>query len=243
MVGVTMGSCADWREVMALRAIGQAGTEESLKLDRHLESCDQCRLDAAEVAGAAAALSVLSPAQAARLEAELSVLSEPAPEGGAATDPGGGSPVRSISTDTPATGSEVGGGRRRNRRWLVGVGVATVGIAAAAVAVVTLSGGSPAPERTVALAGEKGVVASVVLTAQASGTHATLRESGQAPGQVLTVSMKTWSGRWWVAGSYRTAPGAGPTVVQLSCAVAPSRVTEVWVSNQQGRTVLTGYTG
>jgi hypothetical protein len=222
-------SSSDWRDIMAMRAIGQAGTEESQELDRHLETCEQCRLDAAEVAGAAAALRVLSPAQVDHLERELPAVSNPT------------SPASSVS-EVPI-GSDRQDGRGRSRRWVAGVGVAAVGIAAAAIAVVTLSGGQPAPARTVALAGEHGVVASVALAAQASGTHATLWESGQPAGQVLTVSMKTSSGRWWVAGSYRTTSGPGPTVVQLSCAVRPSQITEVWVSDQKGRTVLTGYTG
>jgi hypothetical protein len=247
VVGVTVLPCSHWRDIMAMRAIGQARPEESLELDRHLETCEQCRLDAAEVAGAAAALSVLSPAQVDRLERELPELSEPALYGPAPAASSWRSPFRSASTGagtgTAEAGSDGRPGLGRSRRLLAGVGVAVVGVAAAAIAVVTLSGGPPTPEKTVALAGEHGVVATVALTAQASGTHATLWESGQPAGQVLTVSMKTASGRWWVAGSYRTTSGAGPTVVQLSCAVHPNQVTEVWVSDQKGRTVLTGYTG
>jgi hypothetical protein len=242
---MTVLSCSHWRDVMAMRAIGQAGPEESLELDRHLETCEQCRLDAAEVTGAAAALSVLSPAQVDRLERELPVLSEPALYGPAPAASSWRSPFRSASSGAGAgaAGSDGQAGPGRSRRWLAGVGVAVVGVAAAAIAVVTLAAGPPAPEKTVALAGERGVVATVALTAQASGTHATLRETGQPAGQVLTVSMKTASGRWWVAGSYRATSGPGPTVVQLSCAVHPNQVTEVWVSDQKGRTVLTGYTG
>jgi hypothetical protein len=243
VVGMTVRSCSDWRDIMAMRAIGQAGIEDSLALDAHLETCEQCRLDAAEVAGAAAALSVLSPAQVDRLERELPVLSEPALYGPAPAASTWRSPFRSAPTGPVASGSGSQAEPRRSRRWMAGVGVAVVGVAAAAIAALTLSGSPPAPAKTVALAGERGVVARVALTAQASGTHATLWESGQPAGQVLTVSMKTSSGRWWVAGSYRTTSGPGPTVVQLSCAVHPNQVTEVWVSDQKGRTVLTGYTG
>jgi hypothetical protein len=45
-----------------------------------------------------------------------------------------------------------------------------------------------------------------------------------------------------VAGSYRTT-SARITEVQLSCAVQPNQVNEVWVTDQQGRTVLRGYVG
>ena len=198
---MTVLPCSDWRDIMAMRAIGQATLEESRALDGHLGTCEQCRLDAAEVAGAAAALSVLSPTQVDRLERDQPMLAEPALYAAAPPAASWRWSFRPASTG-PVGGPDGPVGPRQNRRWLAGVGVAAVGIAAAAVAVLTLSGGSPAPERTVALGGERGVVASVVLTAQASGTHATLRESGQPAGQVLTVSMKSWSGRgggWPVA--------------------------------------------
>jgi hypothetical protein len=86
-------------------------------------------------------------------------------------------------------------------------------------------------------------VASIALTSQSWGTRGTLRESGQAPGQVLTVAMKSASGRWWVAGSYRTAARSGPVEVQLSCAVALNQVTDVWVTDQSGHVVLDAYVG
>jgi len=60
---------------------------------------------------------------------------------------------------------------------------------------------------------------------------------------VLTVSMRTAAGRWWAAGSYRTVPRAGTLVVQLSCAVPADQITDVWVSDQAGHTVLNGYVG
>jgi hypothetical protein len=124
---------------------------------------------------------------------------------------------------------------------MVGVAAAILAIAAAVVAVVTFSG-SPAPQgRVVALTGEKGVRASVSLTPESWGTRATLTEDGQAPGQVLTVSMRTSSGRWWAAGSYRTSAHSGSLEVQLSCAVQSNQITRVWVSDQNGHTILNGY--
>jgi hypothetical protein len=123
-----------------------------------------------------------------------------------------------------------------------GVG-ALLAAAAAITAVVALGGASAPASRTTALTGQPGVVASIALTSQTWGTRGTLRESGQAPGQVLTVAMKSASGRWWVAGSYRTAARSGPLEVQLSCAVALSQVTDVWVTDQSGRVVLNAYVG
>jgi hypothetical protein len=120
--------------------------------------------------------------------------------------------------------------------------VGALAAAAAAVVAVLALGATPAPaSKTVALTGARGVQASVSLTAQSSGTRATLHESGQAAGQVLTVSMRTSSGHWWVAGSYRTVARTGPLEVQMTCAVQSNQITEVWVSDQSGHTVLDGY--
>ena len=126
---------------------------------------------------------------------------------------------------------------------MAGIGAGVAAVAAAVVAVMALSASPAPPTRTVAMTGQPGVVASVSLTTQSWGTRATLRESGQTPGQILTVSMKSASGRWWVAGSYRTTGRPGPVQVQLSCAVPASQITAVWVSDQAGHTVLDGYVG
>jgi hypothetical protein len=127
---------------------------------------------------------------------------------------------------------------------MAGIGAVVLAVAAALVAVVTLGGthGSR-PGRVVALTGQEGVRATVSLTSQTWGTGATLRESGQAPGQVLTVSMRTSTGQWWMAGSYRTVSRAGSLVVPLACAVPSNEITDVWVSDQAGHTVLNGYVG
>jgi hypothetical protein len=223
--------CAEWRGLVAIHAIGQASEDEARELFEHLDQCDPCRQDADEVLGAATALSFLDPGQVDRIERETAAFYAPSGSLAVVTPVGG----------TGGTGAGSRGGRRR-RGWIAGAGAAVLAVAAAIVAVVAV-GVSPAPPpRTVALTGERGVVASVQLTAQTWGTHADLSESGQAPGQVLTVSMRTSSGRWWVAGSYRTT-SAGVTEVQLSCAVQPSQVNEVWVTDQQGRIVLRGYVG
>ena len=92
-----------------------------------------------------------------------------------------------------------------------------------------------------ALTGTPGVEATVSLTTQSWGTRATLVESGQAAGQVLTVWMKDASGHWWVAGSYRTTGRSGTVEVPLSCAVQAGQITNVYVRDQAGRAVLSGY--
>ncbi len=235
---VTAPDCSEWRGLLAMDAIGRASYEESQALAEHVAGCAGCRADADQVRVAAEALALVDV-----------VPGEPA---------GGGSPVEqlgavegrpagvvplSLSGPPPSTqGSVPGAARRPNRpgwrrRWVF------VGAAAAAAAVVAaflLSGAPAPPARTVALSGQPGVQASISLTSQKWGTRATLRESGQASGQVLTVSMESTSGRWWVAGSYRTTGGHRSLTVQLSCAVPADQVTVVWVSDQKGRTVLDG---
>jgi hypothetical protein len=222
---VTAGGCSEWRGVLALRAIGRSSDSDVEGLNDHLEHCDQCRADAEEVDGAAAALALLDDAQVDRLGGERLRIEPPADlehEPAAVAEP-----VTRLATAP------------KRRRWVT-VGV----VAAAVVAIVSLVSltGSPSPTtRTVALTGEPGVTASVALSSQTWGTRATLRESGQAGGQVLTVSMRTYSGRWWVAGSYRTTGRPGTLQVQLSCAAKSDQITDVWVSDQGGHTVLNGY--
>ena len=123
---------------------------------------------------------------------------------------------------------------------MAGAGAAIGAVAAAVVALLLVNAPS-APTTTVALTGTKGVVATVSLTTQSWGTKATLAESGQAAGQVLTVWMKDASGHWWVAGSYRTTDRTGTVDVPLSCAVQPGQITNVYVRDQAGRSVLAGY--
>ena len=96
------------------------------------------------------------------------------------------------------------------------------------------------PGRSVLLAGEPGVRATVALTAEPWGSSAVLDEAGQSPGATYTVSMESTPGYRWVAGSYRTS-GSGPVEVQLTCPVSPGQITEVWVTDPGGHTVLSGY--
>jgi hypothetical protein len=236
---VSARDCSEWRGIIAMQAIGKASDEDTSGLAEHLGHCDQCRMDADEARSAAAALTLLDAEQVDRLERESKVLELPGGDGGEQRPMGARSAPAPEATATEPDRAAV---LRRRRRGLVaaGAGVVAVAAAAALVAAVALGGTTP-PGRTVALTGERGVVASVSLSDQSWGTRATLRESGQAAGQVLTVSMRTSSGRWWVAGSYRTTGGSGTVDVQMSCAVQSNQITNVWVSDQSGRTVLTGY--
>ncbi len=91
-----------------------------------------------------------------------------------------------------------------------------------------------------ALRGGAGVTASARLTAEPWGTAIHLRETGQAGGQVLTVSMRTTTGSWWAAGTYRTVTGR-TVQVELACGVPAAKISTIWVRDKAGRTVLKGY--
>ena len=203
--------CTEWQGIMAMDAIGRANADESRELAEHLEHCEECRGDAADVRSAASALTLLDGAQVEALEWDAERWPSPA---GAFAEPV--SPVPAFQP-SPAPHSVEGPGareQRTRRRWMAGAGAAIGAVAAAVVALLLVNAPS-APTTTVALTGTKGVVATVSLTTQSWGTKATLRESGQAAGQVLTVWMKDASGHWWVAGSYRTTDRTGTVEVPL----------------------------
>ncbi len=206
---MTAVGCSEWRGLLALRAIGRSGDADLEGLTDHLEQCDQCRADAEEVDTAAAALALLDNAQVEQLQGDpvgTGQLGSPASE-----------PVVVALATSPQTA------RPGRRRWVAATAAVAVAAAAVAISLVTLGVSSNPPTRTVALTGQPGVTASVALSSQSWGTRATLKESGQAGGQVLTVSMRTNSGRWWVAGSYRTTGRPGTLQVQLSVRRAPTR--------------------
>jgi hypothetical protein len=141
-------------------------------------------------------------------------------------------------TGSPEAGSWA---ERAARRTAMAVGTVAAAVAVAA-SVIAASAGSVAapPGQSVALRGEGGVSATVALTAEPWGSRAVLSEDGQSAGAPYTVSMESSSGYRWVAGSYRTT-GSGPMRVQLTCPVPPSQITEVWVTDPSGHTVLSGY--
>jgi hypothetical protein len=218
---VTGRTCSKWQGLLAMQAVGPLGDDESASLGRHLVRCPSCRQDAQDLAGVAAALRFVDSARVDGLETPTDAL--------VLLHPGQGS-------EGAARPSEVNGGRRV---W-AGLGLVSAAVAAG-VALVVAFGPTGAPTRTVALTGEQGVRATAALTTQSWGTRVVLQESGQHPGQVLTVSMKAASGAWWVAGSYRTTAGDGTIRVEFSCAVPANEITDVWVSDPGGRTVLNGY--
>jgi Putative zinc-finger len=216
---MTASACTRWHGDIAMRAIGGLDPESDVGLQAHLDGCPECRADAAELTHLEDALRNASPDSIEDLEADRP-------------------PLELQGSVIARLGVEAHREHRRVRRW-IGAGV-TAAVAAAAVVLIAVPPSSPSPVgRTVALAGPPGTSASIVLSPSASGSDVTLREQGQPPGQDFVVTMQTASGSWWQAGSYHTS---GTTVrTHLTCAVAPGEITEVWVKNGAGRTVLSAY--
>jgi len=101
-------------------------------------------------------------------------------------------------------------------------------------------GGTVPAGRTVALTGGRGVHASLRLTSEAWGTSLHIEESGERGGQVFWVSMRTTSGTWWNAGSYRTVSGRA-VQVDLACALGLANIRSLWVRDSTGHVVLHAY--
>lgn len=216
---MTEPGCVRWQGELAMQALGKVEPEVAIALQAHLDGCAECRAERALLAPVVGALRVASPQAIEDPDAEWvppqlqeSVLSR-------------------IETEARVE-------RRRTRRRGSVAALVAAGVAAAAILVA--SAGTPPPTgRTVTLSGPPGTIASITLRASSSGTDVTLREHGQPVGQNFVVTMQSASGRWWQAGSYHTS---GATVrAQLTCAVAPTAITQVWVRDSSGATVLSAY--
>ena len=216
---MTDQSCTRWQGELAMQVLGKLEPDVAVALQAHLDGCPECRAEAGELAPLADALRIASPEAldatgVDQLPPELrqSVLSR--------------------------LGTEARHQRRRSRRLVGAVATAAAGLAAAVVAIV--SSGDPAPAgRIVTLVGSAGTTAMITLRPSSSGTDVTLREHGQPVGQDFVVTMESTSGYWWQAGSYHTSGTA--VRAQLTCAVAPSAITRVWVRDRTGATVLSAY--
>lgn len=207
--------CERWRGLMALEVVGALGDDDAVALLGHLDGCDECRADRESLLGLRPALSAADPGRLERpavpAELEHAVLSQLRAEAGRDK-------------------------RRRRAQVLLGAAAATL-VAVAGIVTGLLVSFGPAGARTVALVGPPGVDASAQFIPEPWGTEVHLQETGQPAGQVLTVALKSRSGRWWDMGTYRTV--AGHTVrVDLACAVRAQEVYALFVRDSSGRVVL-----
>jgi anti-sigma factor RsiW len=214
--------CEKWREAMAMHVFGDLSIEEETGLLAHLEGCAECQVIAAEIAQTFKTLSFVDRAA-----------------------------VESMASVPPALFNRVlgdlhGAGVLQRRRLRVGIAaLAGVGAVAAALILVGVFTARPTTspvQRTVALRGAPSVSASAVLINESWGTKVDLHENGLPGGGVYTVSMKTSSGTWWTAGTYRSVAGE-PVDATMACAVSLKKITGIRVLNGAGVTVLTSYGG
>jgi hypothetical protein len=218
MEPVTPDRCDHWQGLVALEIVGQLVDEDRPALSAHLDGCPSCRDERDDLVALARILPAADPGHLGTHDVPVELQS---------------AVFERLRTDA----------RRRARvagaRYVLGA------VAAAVVAlalVVGLSGPAVAPGagQTVALHGGDGVTASARLTPEPWGTAIHLQETGQPGGEVLTVSMRSTTGSWWAAGTYRTVTGR--TVrIDLACGVPVSKITSIWVRDKTGRTVLVGY--
>jgi hypothetical protein len=217
MEPVTPDRCDHWHGLLALDVVDHLVEGDRLALTAHLDGCPACRDERRGLAGLSRILPAADPEHISGHDVPFELQS-------AVFD--------RLRADA----------RRHHRRW--GIRVVAGGVAAAviATALVFALSGSPSSSRTgytVALSGTAGVTATARLTSEAWGTAEHLQETGQRGDQVLTVSMRSTSGAWWAAGTYRTV--TGHTVrVDLACGVPASEISSIWVLTKTGHTVLHG---
>jgi hypothetical protein len=209
--------CEQWRGLIAMRALGDLAIDDATALDAHLEGCADCRAIADELAST---VSMLAYVDVASIEPTALV----APE---------------LSARVLGELHRAAATQRRRRRLTVSTVSLAGAIAAALILFAVVSRTSPTTnERILALHGLTSVTAKAVLVNQSWGTTVDFSESGLPGGGVYTVSMKTATGAWWTAGTYRSVSGRTVNAT-MACAVALKDITALRVENAKGVTVLT----
>jgi anti-sigma factor RsiW len=215
-------SCEKWRESMAMDVFGDLSVDEETGLLAHLEGCSECQAIAEEIAGTFKILGYVDPS-AVELTAAVP------PE----------------LFDRVLSDLHLAGVVQRRRRKLSVAALAGLSAVAASLILVGVFTANPATspiQRTVALRGASTVKASAILIDETWGTKVDLHESGLPGGNVYTVTMKTASGTWWTAGTYRSVAGE-PVDATMACAVSLNKITGIRVLNGAGATVLTSFSG
>ena len=216
---VTADRCDPFKGMIAMEVVGQLPDRERIALIAHLDGCSSCRDERHDLVPLA---TVLPAADPERLEESRMPLG-----------------LQSAVLDRLRADARRD---RRHRRGRYLVGSAAAAAVAAVVSVFALSAPPPPPAQvsaTLPLSGPPGVHATAVLRAESWGTALELRESGQAPGQVLWVWMRTEKGSWWQTGTYKTVGSL--VTVTMACALKLSHIDSVWVRDYAGNAVLHGY--
>lgn len=228
--------CDAWRGAIALAAIGRLPEGERVALDAHTDGCPACRAELAELRTVGDQLALADPAHLA---------TAPGPPPGLADRVLGaldGERRADEERRVADLSAERARLRARGRARLISFGGA-IAVAAAAVAAVVVLTTGPAPVRTTyALRGSgtsATASATVSVTGEPWGMAVTVDSHGVPAGRTLEVSMRTWTGGWWEAGTFRSV--AGGTSVQMACALSPSDVVGVRVTDAGGHVVMESY--
>ncbi|HTZ09817.1 MAG TPA: zf-HC2 domain-containing protein [Acidimicrobiales bacterium] len=208
-------ACEHARGLVALEVVGQLGEEERVALLAHTDGCPACRQERADLLSLVTVLPAADPGHLSEPELPFALR---------------GAVLGRLRADARR--------HRRRRRAGVALGAVAAGAVAAVVLVLTLAGPTSPAATTVALGGSPGVHATMRLTAEPWGTAMELRESGQPPGEVLSVATRTVGGAWWPTGTYRTV---GTSVrVTMACALKLDDIAGVWIRDRAGTVVLHG---
>ena len=211
---MTTDPCDHFQGLIAMEVVGRISVEERIALTAHTDGCPACRDDRRDLMMLSLVLPAADPDHAEEQELPFEL-------------------QRAVLDQLRQDEHR----QRRVRHTWVALGSAAAAAAAVAVLFTVVLPSGPAV-RTVALEGSATVHATARLTAEPWGTALDLHETGQAPGQVLTVAMQSASGSWWQTGTYRTEEGT--VRVTMACAVKIDQISDIAVRNGAGHVVLYG---
>jgi len=178
--------CRGNREKLADLAIGRLGDAEGAELEAHLETCPECRAEAARLTKTARLLPLV----------ESERLFEPVP-----TPPAGLEKRIESQIRTERKG-------RRSRCRFTFAGLALAGTTAAVILAIVFAGGStnsdtPATHRLAFDSVPAGVEINGSLRPKATGTEISLNVSGVRSGTLCRVFVRKSNGKLTPAGSFR----------------------------------------
>lgn len=209
--------CRDWREELAMRAIGRGGDEPGF--DAHLDGCPDCRAELAELRAVADALR----------EVDVDRLGEPELASTALRD-------RIMG----AVGAEAAR-RRRSRRLLTLAAAVAVVVVATAGFLIAVTRGSEgrADAQEVALHGASGAYGEAALTSKGWGTEVTLTAEGLHEGEVYWLWLTGDDGDRIAAGTFS---GTGSEIkAVLASAIELDQCRRVWITDSADAVVLDGF--
>lgn len=206
---MTTERCREWRESLGAFALGQLPAEERAALEAHLEGCPECRAELDSLAGVAQLLPLANPEHFGTAPAPPPFLADQV--------------VATIRAERRST-------RRRRLRLGLAFSGLTAAVAAAALAIFVLPGGSsPNPERHVSFASlPQGLHIGATLEPHAYGTAIHMYVKGAPSGTLCRVFVRGPGGVRQSAGTFRYRWGDDSDAV-LSAALDLSRTRAIGV--------------